>query len=448
MSLENTQQLVTPQAPPVPQTDDKTYRRLGWIVLGSFVGIFGIWASFAPLSSAVPASGKVIVASKNQIIQHLEGGIIKSILVGDGDSVKANQPLIELDATQSRAQLDISLAQYYEENALEARLIAERDDASAITFASDLLSMENTATKTMIVEGQKREFDARKRQLIEEKNIYLQRIEQLRSQITGLEAIVESKSDLSRSYKDEIAEWEVLYKQQLIDKMRLRDIQREKMRIDGDIANAKSDIARSRAQISENNAQILNQRQTFYKEVVAELRDAQTKLADLRARISALQDTLKRTILLAPLEGVVTNLEVHTVGGIIPPGRPIMEIVPNGQPLIIEGKVAASDAINVYNELKAEIRFPSFAHIKSLNVVEGEVIFIAPDAVVDEKTQVLFYPVKVQVTGEGKRELQKNHLVLQAGMPADVMIIVKSRTFADYLIEPLKNIARKAFNEQ
>jgi epimerase transport system membrane fusion protein len=230
--------------------------------------------------------------------------------------------------------------------------------------------------------------------------------------------------------------------------MRLRDIQREKMRIDGDIANAKSDIARAYSQISENNAQILNQRQTFYKDVVSELRDTQTKLADLRARVFALQDTLKRTVLLAPLEGVVTNLEVHTVGGVVPAGRPIMEIVPNGQPLIVEGKVSASDAINVYDKLKAEIRFPSFAHIKSLSVVEGEVIFIAPDAVVDEKTQVLYYPVKVRVTEEGKKELQKNHLVLQAGMPADVMIIVKSRTFADYLIEPIKNIARKAFNEQ
>ncbi len=214
------------------------------------------------------------------------------------------------------------------------------------------------------------------------------------------------------------------------------------MAIDGDIANAKSDIARSRAQISENNAQILNQRQTFYKDVVAELRESQTKLADLRARISALQDTLKRTVLVAPLEGIITNLEVHTVGGVIPAGRPIMEIVPNGQPLIIEGKVAASDAINVYNKLKAEIRFASFAHVKSLNVVEGEVIFIAPDAIMDEKTQVQYYPVKVQVTEEGKRELQNNHLVLQAGMPADVMIIIKSRTFADYLIEPIKNIAQ------
>jgi epimerase transport system membrane fusion protein len=230
--------------------------------------------------------------------------------------------------------------------------------------------------------------------------------------------------------------------------MRLRDIQREKMKIDGDIANAKSDILRTRSQISENNAQILNQQQSYNKEVASQLNDTQTKLSDIRARIVALQDTLSRTILRAPLAGIVTNMQVHTVGGIIPAGHTIMEIVPDGQPLIVEGKVAVNDAINVYQGLKAEIRFSSFAHIKALDIVEGEVIFIAPDAVNDEKTQALYYPIKVIVTNKGKHELQKNHLLLQAGMPADIMVIIKSRTFADYMIEPIKNVAQKAFNEQ
>jgi len=446
MSLD--QQLVTPQTSPAPQTDDRTYRRLGWIVLGSFVGVFGIWASFAPLSGAVPAPGKVIVASKNQILQHMEGGIVKAILVNDGDHVKESQPLIEFDTIQAQSQLDIALAQYFEALALEGRLIAEREGVLGVTFSDELLSMKNSVTMRMVTEGQKREFDARKRQLEEEKNIFLQRIEQLHSQIVGLEAIIKSKSELSKSYGEEVKEWEVLYQQQLIDKMRLRDIQREKMRIDGDIANARSEIARSKAQINENKAQILNQRQTFMKDVVAELRETQTKLSDLRARISALQDTLKRTIITAPQSGIVTNLEVHTAGGVVQAGHPMMEIVPNNQPLIIEGKVAANDAVNVHNDLIAEIRFPSFAHVKSLNVVEGKVIFLAPDAVLDESGQFLYYPVKVQVTHAGIAELEKNRLALQSGMPADVMIVTQSRTLADYLIQPLKNMVTKAFNEQ
>lgn len=441
-------QLVTPEQQPTPQTDDKTYRRLGWIVLGSFIGIFVIWGSLAPLSSAVPAPGKVIVASKNQTIQHLEGGIVRSIMVTDGDSVTTGEPLVILDSTQASSQLNIALAQYYEALGLEARLIAERDNSSTISFPDELLAMKDTATKAMILEGQKREFDARKRQLEEEKNIFLQRIEQSKSQIAGLQAIVESKSALSRSYKDEIAEWEILYKQQLIDKMRLRDIQREKMRIDGDIANARADIGRTQSQISENKAQILNQRQTFTKDVVAELRDVQTTLSDLRARISGLKDTLSRTTIVAPQNGIVANLDVHTQGGVIAPGKPIMDIVPNSQPLVIEGKVAANEAVNVHNGLKAEIRLPSFAHIKSLNVVEGKVIFIAPDAVLEEQTRALYYPVKVEVTPEGKKELLRNKLILQSGMPADVMIVTQSRTFSDYLIQPLKNMFTKAFNEQ
>lgn len=447
MSMELTE-LVGSQPPLSPQTDDRAYRRLGWIVLGTFIGVFGIWGSLAPLNSAIPASGKVIVASKNQMVQHLEGGIVKSILVAEGDYVNANQPLIELESTQSKAQLDVALSQYYEALALEARLIAERDGVSSVTFPSELFSMSDTNVQNLIIAGQNSEFTVRKRQLMEEKNIYLQRIEQLRNQIGGLEAIVESKSALSRSYKEEIKEWEVLYKQQLIDKMRLRDIEREKMKIDGDIANAKADIARSYAQINENNAQILNQKQTFYKNVVAELREVQTKLSDLRARISALKDTLARTVITAPEAGIVTALDVHTIGGVVSAGRPIMEIVPAAQPLIIEGRLSANDASYAHEGLKAEIRFPSFAHIKSLNVVEGEVVYIAPDAIVDEINHMLFYPVKVKVTANGKRELQKNHLTLQAGMPTDVMIVTQSRTFSDYLIQPLKAMFTKAFNEQ
>lgn len=448
MSLKSTQQLITPQQACTPQTDDRYYRRLGWIILGSFVGIFGVWASFAPLSGAVPAPGKVIVASKNQIIQHLEGGIVKSILVNDGDRVKAAQPLIEFDSTHSQAQLDIALVQYFEALALAARLIAERDNAMGVLFPSEVLSMKDTAAMQMIIEGQKREFSARKQQNEEEKNIYMQRIEQLHSQIMGLESIVKSKKELSRSYSEEVKEWEVLYQQQFIDKMRLRDIQRDKMRIDGDIANAHSEIARSKAQINENRAQILNRRQTFVKDVVAELSGVQTKLSDLRARISALEDTLNRTVAIAPQSGIVTNLQVHTVGGVVQPGHPMMEIVPDNQPLIVEGKVAANDAVNVHSDLTAEIRFPSFAHVKSLNAIEGKVIFLAPDAMLDDKGEFLYYPVKVQVTREGIKELQKNHLALQAGMPADVMIVTQSRTFAEYLIQPLKSMFAKAFNEQ
>ncbi|MDD2266044.1 HlyD family type I secretion periplasmic adaptor subunit [Sulfuricurvum sp.] len=448
MSQTENVQLVLPETPPSPQTEDRHYRRLGLIVLGLLVGVFGVWSAFAPLSSAVAASGKVSVASSNRMIQHLDGGIVKAILVKDGDTVKVGQELIELDSTQANAQLQIILSQYYENLGTESRLIAERDGKSFITFSPDMDKMQNSAARTMIMEAQRREFTARAQQLIDEKQVLTERIEQLHNQVDGLEATIASKSSLSNSYDGEIKEWEVLYQQQLIDKMRLRDVKREKVRTDGDIANAKAEIGRAKAQISEVQAQMIADKQKFIQQVVSELSDVQAKLSDNRARLFALQDTLKRTKMVAPVEGIVTNLQIHTIGGVVPSGKPVMEIVPEGEPLIIDARIAATDIVNVHVGLKAEIRFPGFSHIKSLNTVMGEVIQIAPDTVVDETTKSLYYPAQIRVTAEGQKELLRNHLSIQPGIPAEVMIVVASRTFLDYIIHPFKYMAARAFNEQ
>lgn len=448
MSQVENAQLVATENIPTPQTEDRHYRRLGLMVLALLVGVFVIWGGLAPLSSAVPASGKVSVSSSNRIVQHLEGGIVKAIYVRDGDKVKASQKLIELDSTQANAQLQIVLAQYYENLGLESRLIAERDGTASISFDPEMNSMALPAARTLIMEAQKRELNARRKQLSDEKQVLLERMEGYRNQISGLEATITSKAALSSSYEDEIKEWEVLYEQQLIDKIRLRDIKREKVRTDGEIASAKADIARLKAQISETEAQVVAQKQNFLKDVVAELSDVQAKLADNRARLSALRDTLARTTITAPVEGIVTNMQIHTLGGVIPPGKPILEIVPEGELLVIEGKVVATDIVYIHPGLKAEIRFPGFSHIKSLNVVMGEVINIAPDAVMDENTKVLYYPVKIRVTYDGQQELMRNHLSIQPGIPADVMIVTASRTFLDYIVHPFKNMFVKAFNEQ
>lgn len=447
MSVD-TVKLITPSAPPTPETDDRNYRRLGWIVLGLLIGVFGIWGSLAPLSSAVPAPGKVIVASNNRVVQHLEGGIVKTIKVRDGDIVKAGEVLIELDTTQSKAQLEIAQGKFFENLALESRLIAERDGMGTIIFSDELTQMEESIAKSTLIDGQRREFQVRAQDLSDQKTVLLQRIEQLKNQIQGLEAIISSKNALSNSYSEEIKEWEILYKEQLIDKIKLRDIKREKVRIEGEIANAKAEISRARAQIAEMNAQIISQKQSFATQVAGELRQVQMELSDLRSRIGALKDTLTRTTIVSPVGGTVTNLKIHTIGGVIPSGQPILEIVPSGEPLIIEGKVAANEVTNVRVGLETEIRFPNFAHVKDLNVVQGEVIFVAPDAIADEQTHNLYYPVKIQITPKGVEELQKNRLSIQAGMPADAMIVVGTRTFMDYMITPLSQMVTKAFNEE
>ncbi len=441
-------ELITPQQPKTPQTDDRQYKKLGWTVLALFIGIFVIWGSLAPLSSAVSAPGKVMVASNNRIIQHLEGGIVQNILVKDGDIVKNGQVLIELDNTQAKAQLGIAEASYYQNLALESRLLAERDRLPSIVFSPELDSMLDVTTKNLMVSGQVNEFIQRRKMMSDNRMVLVQRIEQLKNQIIGLKAIIDTKTHLSASFAEEIKEWDALFKEQLVDKLKLRDMQRQKLATDGEIANAKADIAKAMAQIGEMRAQIISEQQKFDTEVVGLLSKTQGELADLRSRIKALKDTLSRTRINAPVDGVVANLQVHTIGGVIAPGNPLLEIVPNGDALIIEGKVAANEVTNVRNGLQAEIRFPNFAHVKSLNIVKGEVIYVAADAIMEEKTQALYYPVKIRVTPEGMAELSKNQLKIQSGMPTDTMIVIASRTFMDYMIKPLKDMFSKGFNEQ
>lgn len=434
--------------PAVPETEDRRYRRIGIIVLIGLVLVVGVWGSIAPLSSAVSAPGKVAVATYNRTIQHLEGGIVKTILVKDGDQVRSGQVLIELDATRADAELRVALAQYTESLAQEARLVAERDAKLSIAFPSELDELCRNYPCTSLIRGQTDEFNARSSYIRSEREMLTHRIEQLRHQSEGLKQIIGSNSRLSDSYAQEIKEWRALFEQQLTDKLRLREIERQKIKTDGDIANARADMARLQGQIAEIESQIQTQKRTFDKEVTEKLSEVQTRISDLRSRITALRDTLARTRITTPVGGTVANLKIHTIGGVIPATQPIVDIVPAGEKLIVEGRVSATDINYVHPGLKAEIRFPGFVHIKTLKIVEGEVIHIAADAVVDETTHALYYPVKIAVTPAGLSELARSRLSLQPGFPADAMIVTGSRTMFDYLIHPIKMMFVKSFNEQ
>ncbi|HEX5330357.1 HlyD family type I secretion periplasmic adaptor subunit [Sulfuricurvum sp.] len=431
-----------------PETEDRRYRRMGIGILVFLLLIIGVWGTLAPLSSAIPAPGKLSVASNNRLIQHLEGGIIKSILVQDGDHVKKGQTLLELDTTRANTELQISLTQFAEALAAESRLIAERDSQTSIRFSSELSDVCTSFECTSITQNQINEFNARRHFLESEKEMLSRRIEQAQNQIKGLREIINANTRLSESYATEVKEWRVLYEQQLTDKLHLREIERQKIKIDGDIASARSDIARLQGQISEFQTQIITKKQGFIKEVTERLSETQTKVSDLRSRITALRDTLNRTHITSPVEGTVTNLQLHTLGGIIPAGKSILEIVPSGENLIIDGRVSATEIASLHTGLHAEIRFPGFAHIKSLNIVEGKVTYIAPDAITDETTGTLYYPIKIVITQKGQQELFRNHLILQPGIPADAMIVNGSRTMLDYLIHPFKMMFAKSFNEQ
>ncbi len=431
-----------------PDTDDKKYKKIALIIIAGFFGLFVIWGSFAKLSSAASAPGRVSVALNHKTIQSLEGGVVKEILVNDGDHVNAGQTLIRLESSKAASELGAVESQYLELLAMESRLLAEKDGKSKISFNEELTSKGNDTLKQTLIKNQQFEFESRRGLQNQELKIYEERIAQLKQQIDGLKATIKAKEDLLASYKEEVKEWTALYKEQLIDKMRLRDVIREQTRLEGDIAAQKAELSRASIQISEINAQMMAKKQDYQKEISSTLRDVQTKLSDYKARVTALREAFARTELKAPVSGRVVNLSIHTVGGVVPPGKPIMDIVPDGEHLVISCKLNPTDINNVHKGLEAKVSFPSFAHIRSLKDIEGKVIDVSADTLYDEVSRMSYYEVKIELTKAAEAELIKHKLELIPGMPADAMIITGERTFFEYMVKPITDMFKKGMREQ
>lgn len=448
MQNEKQIELLSKRPPVVPDVNDKRYRRIALAVIGVFIAIFLVWGGLAQLSSAVAAPGRVSVALNHKTVQHLEGGIVKELLVKDGDHVKEGQVLIRLDGAKALSDLGAVESQYLEILAMEARLIAERDGAGAIKFNDELKSAGNEALKATLIKTQQYEFNTRREQLRQEMSAYEERKAQLRQQIEGLKSVIASKEELLKSYREEAKEWAALYKEQLIDKVRLRDVTREKTRLEGEVSSQKADLSRAMAQITEVDAQMMARRGEFLKEIGATLRDVQTKLSDYKARVTALRESLARTEIKAPATGRVVSLAIHTVGGVIPAARPILDIVPDGEHLIMSCRVDPTNISYVHKGLTAEITFPSFAHIKSIKSIKGKVLDLSADTLFDEGSKMPYYEAKIELTKEGEAELLQHNLQLIPGMPADAMILTGDRTFIDYLVKPVKNMFEKGMREQ
>jgi len=423
------------------ETNMDAPRRVGFIILFLVFGVFGVWASVAPIEGAAHAPGSVTVRSYKKVLQHLEGGMINHIYARDGDYVEAGDPLIELDNTQSQAQLEIASAQFVALTALEARLIAERDDAESINFPSTLSASDDDARAEMTAQNQI--FSARKRTREGSVAVLEQRIEQLHSRVTGLEAMKASKDTLAASFGDELADTRILLEQGFSDKLRLRDLERNHAAYTGEAAELVATISSTQMQVGETQLQILQTENEFQSEVVTQLSDTQTRLKDIRERMVALTDVVNRTVIRAPESGIVSGMQYHNEGGVIAPGAPIGEVVPQSDELIIEARVALGDIDRVQNGQEATIRFSSFG--SSVPTIVGHVISISADTMADKNTGAPYYLARVTVSPEGMEEL--GDLILVPGMPAEVFITSGSRTFVQYVMKPFSNALARSMRE-
>ena len=415
--------------------------RVGAVLVILVFGFFGIWAAVAPLEEAAHAPGRVTVASYSKTIQHLEGGIVAQILVVNGDRVAAGQPLIKLDETQSRAQLDIHKGKFTALRVREARLIAERDGLEAVDYPAELSKPDPAAREEM--DAQKGIFRARKAAKQASSEVLAQRIEQLGAKIAGLQALKESKEKLARSYAEELEDTRALLSQGFADKTRLRELERALATYAGEAADLVAQISSTQMQIGETRLEIIRLEREFQNEVVGELAETQTAIDDVTERVRALEDVVARTTIRSPVNGLVNGMQFHTLGGVIGPGTRIVDIVPEKDDFIVEARVSPNDIDRVALNQEATIRFSVFG--RTTPTIGGRVAQLSADSFVDEVTQTPYYLARIAVTPQGLEDLTGLQLV--PGMPAEVFIATGSRTFLEYLFKPLSDAMARSFIE-
>jgi len=424
------------------EVSDRKPRLIGLFILFVTFGMFGTWAMVAPLDSAALAPGVVTVKTYRKTIQHLEGGIVEEIKVRDGDQVKAGDVLLVLDDTQAQAELGIVRGQMIAAQALEARLQAERDQQKEVSFPVGFDMNDSRIAES--VQSEDQVFKARMNSHLGEIEVLEQRMTQIGEQIRGLEAIIRSKRELMASYNEEIKDLSELLSDGFVDKQRLRDLERRVSELNGDMADHRSSIAQAKMKQGETKLSILQLKKDFHTEVVNQLSEVQSTLFDLRERERALMDRTERTVIRAPEAGMVLGMKVHTVGGVVQSGAPILDIVPAASDLVVEAQVSPIDIDRVSAGKLADIRFSAFKSATT-PVIEGRVEHISADRLTNEETGMPYYLARVELTDIGREKL--GELVLVPGMPAEVLINTGERTLFEYLVQPATNAFARSLIE-
>jgi len=412
------------------------------LIVGATVGG---WAALVPLAGAVVVPGNLVVQSSVKAIQHPTGGVISEIAVHNGQRVHRGELLVRLDAVQAQASLQVITKQLDELRARIARLTAERDGIDEITMPAELADRTGEDTVKTLLASEMTLFKARGKARRSQIDVFQSSISQLGEQIGGLDAQVEAKTKQLDLIAGELTGVQTLYDKQLVPLARLTALQRESARIEGERGQLTSSIAETRSRIGEAQLQILKVEHDFRTDVVKELGESQAKEAELVERGTAARDVLDRIEIRTSTPGIVQQLSVHSIGGVIKPGDSIMEIVPDLDDLQIEARLQPSDIDHVRTGQDAFVRFPAFNQ-RLTPQVSGVVSYVSPDTSRDQQANASFFTVRITLSDDERRRLVGLKLV--PGMPAEVFMQTGSRTMMSYLLKPIIDQMRRAFVEQ
>lgn len=434
-------------AAPSPSSDFRAVALTGYAVIAfAFVGLGG-WAAFASVDSAVMASGVVSVESKRQVVQHFEGGIIKSIHVQEGDLVKAGDVLFRLDPTSAQANYDAVRAQLDATLATEARLVAERDQQDSIIFSNDLLARKTLSSVKEVIGDQTAQFRDRKVALGGQIEILGNRIGQLRTEIEGLAQEKLSADQQLHFIDEELEGARSLEVKGLVTKARVSGLEREKARLFGIVGRNTADSAKSEGSIGEIQMQIQQLRQQRAEEVGEQLVSIRQKLSELRERMNVATSTLDRVNIRAPRTGTVQNINsrTYTVGAVVRTGDTMLEVVPEDEALVIDARVGVQDIDRLATGTMVEVKFPNF-HARTTPLILGKLMSISSDRLVDDATHEPYYLARIAIADTDIPLEMKT--ALRPGMPAEIVFNTGERTVLNYMVRPLTDALGRSFRER
>ena len=423
--------------------------RIGFGLIILVFGGFGGWAATAQLSGAVIASGLIVVESRVKKVQHSTGGIVGELLVREGDQVEAGRIVMRLDDTLTRATLGMVRSQLDALLAREARLLAEQEGAAQIAFPAELLARRDEPTAGTALRGEQKLMEARADGRRSLHSQLRERIVQTGAEIQGLVAQQGAKEDEIKLITEELVGVTELWDKQLISISRMMLLQRDKVRLEGLRGQNISDIARARARISETELQAVQSDQDFRNDILKDLRDAQGKIADLQERLTAAQDQLRRVDIRAPQAGVIYQLSVHTVGGVIAPGETVMQIVPRADELVVEAKVSPQDIDQIAIGTAAILHLHA-GNQRTMPDLGARVTMISADLTREQgpggQAGPSYFLVRMAIEPDAASKLGDLNII--PGMMVDAFVQTYARTPLQYLAKPLQEHMSRTFRER
>jgi HlyD family secretion protein len=438
-----------PQTDLAPITASPSTRGAVWfgmIALALFLGGFGAWSLLAPLSAAAIAPGVIKVEGNRRTVQHLEGGIVRELLVKEGDRVQAGQVLMRMDDIGALSTVASLRDQRWQLLAQEARILAELARQPGVRFPPDLVQAALTEPRaTDAVAAQQTLFTSRRAANENQRQMLTSRLDQMQAQIGSTEGQLRSQQRQLELAKDLVRMSQELMARGLEPRQRMIERQRLQESTQGNIVDLEGQIQRTRNQMEEVTAQLRLVEDQLNNDLGEQLREVRTRLVDVEERLKPAADAATRRDVIAPVAGTVLAMRIFTPGGVVKPGDPILDIVPIEDRLVAEVQVNPNDIRSVHVGLEAEVRLPAFK-ARTLPYLHGHVINVATDTLVDERTRQPYYRALIRIDDEQLRKYPDVELV--PGMIVETMIVTGERSLWQYITQPLRDSFARAFREQ